>query len=151
MMGSKTDDIINELFESLWQNYQKGLEEKVRRSEFIFDTNDLLYCHLEKISLKRGGSYIDSPKWLKNKKATINPKNNDDDDNCSFKYSVFVVAHWEEIDNHPERISNLTDFSQNYNWKDIDFPATSKDWKNLNKAIRQLLLIPYLYHTILNK
>ena len=26
----------------------------------------------------RGGSYIDSPKWLKNKKTTINPKNNDE-------------------------------------------------------------------------
>ena len=33
---------------------------------------------LNKISLNRDGSYIDSPKWLKNKKATINPKNNDD-------------------------------------------------------------------------
>ena len=50
-------------------------------SGFIFDTVDLLYYHLQKTSLSRkGGSYIDSPKWLINKKATINPKNNDD--NC---------------------------------------------------------------------
>ena len=144
-------EIFEELFESLLQKYHAGLEEKMRVSEFVFDSVDLLHYNLHKISLNRYGSSIGSPKWLKNKKATINPKNNDDDDNCSFKYSVFVVAHWEEIDNHPERISNLTDFSQNYNWKDIDFPATSKDWKNLNKTIRQLLLIPYLYHTILNK
>ena len=34
--------------------------------------------NLNKISLNRGGSYIDSPKWLKNKNATINPKNKDD-------------------------------------------------------------------------
>ena len=38
-----------------------------------------------KISLNRGGSYIDSPKWLKNRKAIINPKNNDD--RC-FQYAV---------------------------------------------------------------
>ena len=34
--------------------------------------------NLNKISLNRGGSYIDSPKWLKNKNAAINPKNKDD-------------------------------------------------------------------------
>ena len=43
-------------------------------SEFVFDSIDLLHYNLHKISLNRGGSYIDSPKWLKNKKATINSK-----------------------------------------------------------------------------
>ena len=43
--------------------------------EFIFVSVDLLYYHLQKTSLKRiGSSCIDSPKWLKNKKATIDPK-----------------------------------------------------------------------------
>ena len=41
---------------------------------FYFDSVDSLYYKLHKISLNRGGSYIDSPKWLKNKKATINLK-----------------------------------------------------------------------------
>ena len=36
----------------------------MRGSEFNFDSGDLLYCHLQKISLKIGGSYIDSPEWL---------------------------------------------------------------------------------------
>ena len=49
----------------------------MRGSEFIFNSVDALYYDLNKINLSRGGSYIDSPKWLKNKKATINPKNND--------------------------------------------------------------------------
>ena len=43
-------------------------------SEFVFDSIDLLHYNLHKISLNRSGSYIDSPKWLKNKKATINSK-----------------------------------------------------------------------------
>ena len=50
----------------------------MKRSEFIFDNVDIFYYKLHEISLRRGGSYIDSPKWLKNKKVTINPKNNDD-------------------------------------------------------------------------
>ena len=46
-MGSKTYDIIEELCESLLQNYQEKLEESMRRgSEFIFDSIDLLYYHL---------------------------------------------------------------------------------------------------------
>ena len=74
MVGNETDEIIIELFKSLSQRYQEGLEESIRGSEFIFDSGDALYYDLNKISLSRGGSYIDSPKWLKNKKARINPK-----------------------------------------------------------------------------
>ena len=50
----------------------------MNRSEFVFDCVNLLEYKLNKTNEKRGGSYIGSPKWLKNKKATINPKNNDD-------------------------------------------------------------------------
>ena len=74
IMCSETDDILDELFKSLLQKYQEELEESLRGSEFIFDSVDLLYYHLQRISLKRGGSYVDSPKWLKDKGATINQK-----------------------------------------------------------------------------
>ena len=78
MIGNETDEIIDELFESFSQNYQKDLEEPMRRSEFIFDSVDLFYYNLQKTSLSRKkSSYIDSSKWLKNKKATMNPSNND--------------------------------------------------------------------------
>ena len=53
---------IKEFREFLLQHYQKNLEQSVRGSEFIFDRVDLLYYHLQKVGLKRGGSYIDSPK-----------------------------------------------------------------------------------------
>ena len=46
----------------------------MKEREYIFDSIDLLYYKLHKISLNRGGSYIDSPKRLKDKKASINPK-----------------------------------------------------------------------------
>ena len=72
MIGLETDDIINELFESFLKNYQGGLETKMRGSNFVFESSDLLQYHLHKISLNRGRSNIDSPHWLKHKIATIN-------------------------------------------------------------------------------
>ena len=71
IMGNETDEIIKKLFDSLLQKYQDGLEESMRGSEFIRDSVDLLYYPLQKNGFKRGVSYIDSPEWLKNKKATI--------------------------------------------------------------------------------
>ena len=73
-MGSETDDIIEELFKSFLQKYQEELEESMRGSEFTFDSVDGLYYNLNKVSLSRGRSYIDSPKWLKNKKGNNKSK-----------------------------------------------------------------------------
>ena len=39
---------------------------------FIFDYVDVLHYKCHKVKLNHGGSYIDSPDWMKNKKATIN-------------------------------------------------------------------------------
>ena len=55
MMGSETDEIIEELFKYLSQRYQEGLEELMRGSEFIFDRVDALCYNLNKISLSRVG------------------------------------------------------------------------------------------------
>ena len=46
MMGSETNDIIEELSESFLQNHQERLEESMKGSEFIFDSVDLMYYHL---------------------------------------------------------------------------------------------------------
>ena len=62
ILNNETDDIINELFESIFDKYQEELEKNMRGSEFIFNSIDLLYYKLHKIRLKRGGSYIDSPR-----------------------------------------------------------------------------------------
>ena len=74
MMDCETDEIIEELFKFFLQKYQEGLEDSMRGSEFTYDSVDALYYNLNKVSLRRGGSYIDFPKRLKNKNATINPK-----------------------------------------------------------------------------
>ena len=63
------------------KRYQKKLEERMKGSDYVFENVDLLYYSLHKTRLRRGGSYIKSSEWLTNKRATINPKN-DKDDNC---------------------------------------------------------------------
>ena len=67
----------------------------MRGSEFVYDSVDVSYYNLNKVSLSRGGSYIDSPKWLKNKKTTINPQNKKDD-KC-FQYAITVALNHEQI------------------------------------------------------
>ena len=143
--GIETNDIINELFKSFLRRYQEGLETKMRGSEFIFESVDLLYYSLHKISLNRGGSYIVSPDCIKNKKATINPKNNKD--NECFKYTITAALNHEKIEKDPQRISKIKPFINNYNWKGIEFPSYPKDWKKFeqnNKTIAlNILFVPY--------
>ena len=73
--GNKTNGVVKKMLNSLLLKYQDGLEESMRGSKFVFDSADLLYYKLQNLSLNRGGLYIPSPEWLKNKKATINSKN----------------------------------------------------------------------------
>ena len=94
MIGSERNEVIEELFKSLLQRYQKGLEESMRGSEFIFDGVDALYYDLNKVSRNRGKLYIESPEWLKNKEATINPKN---ENNKCFQYAITAALSHEQI------------------------------------------------------
>ena len=52
--------------------------------------------------MKRSGLYIETPEWLQNKKATINPKNINDD-NC-FQYSIPLTLDQKDIGRNPQRI-----------------------------------------------
>ena len=136
-MGNEVDDIIKELFKSFLNNYQK--EEIILKSGsgFIFESVDLLSYTFHKISLKRGISYIKSPEWVINKRATINPKNKD---NKCFQYSITVALNHQNIENHPERISNIKLFINNYNWDGIDFPVGIKDWKKFERNNKTIAL-----------
>ena len=96
----------------------------MRGSEFVYDSGDALHYNLNKVSLRRGGSYIDSPKWLKNKKTTINPENND---HKCFQYALTIALNYEKIKKDPQRISKIKPFINRCNWKEIDFLSHSKD------------------------
>ena len=143
MNGSDIDEIIKELFKSLLQRYQENLEEKMKGSDFAFDGVNYLYYDLNKISISKAESYIDSPKWLKDKKSTINPKNNDY--KC-FQYAITLALNLDKINKSSQRISKIKPFIEEYNWKDIDLPSTSKDWKKFelnNEVALNILYIPH--------
>ena len=124
MIRKDNDEIIEDLFKSFLQKYEENLQTKMRGSDFEFHGVNFLYYDFNEIRLNRGGSYIDSPKWLKNKKSTINSKNNDD--KC-FQYAVALALNLDKIKRDSQRISKIKPFIDQYNGKDIDFPPTSKD------------------------
>ena len=142
MIGNETDKIIEERFESLLQRYQEGLEELVTGSEFVFDTADLLYYKCHQISLNCVGSHIDSPKWVKVKKATIDPKNNDD--KC-FQYALTVALNYQSIKKDPQRISKMKPFIDQYNWKEINFPSHKKDWNEFFLKKNEIVALNILF------
>ena len=70
MISDEADEVIKKLFDLLKNRYQNNLQ-LMRDSEFVFDYVKLLYYKCHKIILNCGGSYIDSPDWIRNKKATV--------------------------------------------------------------------------------
>ena len=141
MIGDDNDNIIEELFKSFLQKYEDNLQNKMKGSDFEFEGVNFLCYDFNKISLNRGGSYIDSPKWLT--RSTINSKNNDD--KC-FQYAVTLALNFDKIKKDPQRISKIKPFIDQYNWKGIDFPSTSKNWKKFelkNKTALNILYVPH--------
>ena len=63
-----------------------------------------------------------------------------------FQYAVTLALNLDNIDHHPERISKIKPFIDQYNWKDIDFPTMSKDWKKFelnNEIVLNILNVPH--------
>ena len=82
--------------------------------------------------------------FIKDKKSTLNPKNNDY--KC-FQYAVTVALNRDKIKKDPQRVSKIKPFIDQYNWNDIDFPSTGKDWKKFelnNESIAlNILYVPH--------
>ena len=144
LMGSDTNEIVKELFESIIQKYQELMEYSTKSSGLILEGVELMNYDINKIAINRRGSYIESPTWLKSKKCTINPQNKND--NC-FQYALTFALNYEKFNNHPEKLSKNTPFIDQYNWSEINFPSNQKDWKKFgsnNKSIAlNILYIPH--------
>ena len=85
----------------------------MKASEFVFDYVQLLYCKCHKINPNRGGSYIVSPDWIKNKKTIINLINKKY--NKCFQYVVTVALNYEEIKKDPQKMTKIKPFINKYN------------------------------------
>ena len=133
IIGYETEEVAENLIMQLLQKYQDNLQNKMKSSDFIFNGINYIYYDLNRITISKGGSYKESPKWLKDKKCTINQKNTD---NKCFQYATTLALNFNNLDKHHQRISKIKPFIDNYNWNDINFPAAKKDWKNLKLIIK---------------
>ena len=118
MINNEADDEVRkELFDSLKSRYQNNLEQ-MKGSEFVFDYFHVMFIINVKINPNLGGSYTDSPDWMKKKKAAIDPINKKD--NKCFQYAVRLALIYEEIKKDPQRITKIKPFINKYNWKGIN-------------------------------
>ena len=144
MSRSETEEIMEKLIKSLLQKYQDNLQNKMKGSDFIFNGVNYLFYDLNRITISKGGSYIESPKWLKDKKCTINQKNTD---NKCFQYATTLALNFNNIDKHHQRISKIKPLIDNYNWNNINFPTAKKDWNKFelnNKDVAlNILYVPF--------
>ena len=92
-------------------------------SRFVFDEVLYLDVNFHQLNLMRGSSYLPLPDFIAKKKAVINPQNRDKE--C-FKWAITAVDKWMDIDSHPERVSNLGEFADNYDWSGLEFPVLLK-------------------------
>ena len=80
--------------------------------DFVFDCAYLLYYKCHKINSNRSGSYIDSPDWIKNRKASINPINKTNS-KC-FQCTTTVALNHKEEGKNLKRISKIKHFINKY-------------------------------------
>ena len=103
----ETEEVAENLIMSILQKYQDNSQNKMKGSDFIFNEINYLYYDLNRTTISKGGSYIESPKWLKDKKCTINKKNTD---NKCFQYATTLALNFNNIDKHHQRISKIKPF-----------------------------------------
>ena len=95
-MGSDTENAIDTLFNTILNRIQQTIETSNERgSGFTHESVALLYYCFPRIDFRRAESYIMSPDWIVSQKATINPKN--ENDNECFKWSIIAELNYNKI------------------------------------------------------
>ena len=143
MQGKGTNAIIREIFRSFLHKYQQEFK-MIKGSHFVFENVDLLDYKLHRMRLRRGGSYIKSPEWLLHKGATINPKNENDDE-C-LRWSIISALIYSKLQK-----KTLKTYLKKLNMKIKIFHRIKETAKILNKIMNQSLLMSYFYHKIARK
>ena len=132
MRGGDTDNIIREIFKSFLHDYQEELK-IIKGSDFVFESVELMDYKLHRVRLRRGGSYIKSPEWLLHKGATINPKNENDDE-C-LRWSTISALNYNEI--MKKEFENIF---KKIKHEDKDFSSHKRDWENFEQNNKEIAL-----------
>ena len=101
IIGCETEEVAEKLIMQLLQKYQDNLQNKMKSSDFIFNGINYSYYDLNRITISKGGSYIESPKWFQDKKCTINQKNML---SICFQYATTLALNFNNINKDPQRI-----------------------------------------------
>ena len=121
-------EIYNEMIDEIEEEIQKV--EQAEGSGWVFLEVENLTLHTDIWDPIKGSSYIDLPKELKNKKAIINMKN-EDNDKC-FLWCVLRALNPKDRD--AERIDkDLKNKENTLNMEGIDYPVSLKDIKRFEK------------------
>ena len=120
---SDMDEIVSEMIKHIKQQIENPA---LKDSKFVFDEVIGMNIDFHRLNLTRGSSYIPPPDWLAKKGTIINPKNSDME---SFKWAVIAAMKWKDIGDHPERISKLRRYEDNFDWDGIKFQASFRDIK----------------------
>ena len=132
MQGRDTDNIVTEIFRSFLHDYQEELK-MIKGSNFVFESVDTMDYKLHRVRLRRGGSYVKSPEWLANKKATINPKKENVDE-C-LRWSTICALNYNEI--MKKEFENLFEKIKH---EDKDFSSHKRDWENFEQNNESIAL-----------
>ena len=116
---------MGKIASAMIEHMQQQIENTaLRDSKFVFDGIIQMDIDFHRLNLTRGSSYIPLPDWLAKKGTIINPKNSDM--KC-FKWAVIAAMKWKDIDSHPEQISKLRRYEDNFDWNGIKFPTSTRD------------------------
>ena len=125
---SDMDEIVSAMIEHMYQQIENPA---LRDSKFVINGVIHMDIDFHRLNLTRGSSYIPPPDWLAKKGGIINPKNSDME--C-FKWAVIAAMKWKDIDNHPERISKLRRYEDDFNWTGIKFSSLFRDIKRFEST-----------------
>ena len=91
-----TENIIDTLFNTILNKIQQAMKTSNEKgSGFTHNSVGLLCYNFQIIDIRKGESCIMSPVWIANKKATINPKN--EKDNERFESSIIAGLNYNKI------------------------------------------------------
>ena len=122
MIYDNANEVVIELFKSIFLRYQAYLETSERRS--YFNLVWILYYKGRKNNYDHRRSYIIFPDWKKRKKRTTNPIKGDD--KC-FQYAKTTTLYQEEIGKSSKRITKYLPFIKWYKWEVMKYPSGKED------------------------
>ena len=110
---------------------QKRIEKWTRQGSGWTVTKVLnVYLYFAKYTTLKVGSYIDLPKYLKEKKPIVNVKNQD---NECLKWALLSALHPVKHGSHPDRVWKYKPYENELNFAGVGFPVTLKDIPNIER------------------